>query len=32
MNLAMGNNVTASTANSTITILAGSYGYVWRMG
>ena len=29
--LAMGNNVSGAGAGSAITVLAGSYGYVWRM-
>lgn len=31
MALAMGNNVSGAGAGSAITVLAGSYGYVWRM-
>lgn len=32
MSMAMGNNVSGGAAGSVITVLAGSYGYVWRMG
>lgn len=32
LQLAMGNNVSGAGAGSAITVLAGSYGYVWRLG
>jgi len=32
MAMAMGNAISGGAAGSSITIMAGSYGYVWRMG
>jgi hypothetical protein len=32
MSLAVGNNVSGAAAGSVVTVMIGSYGYVWRMG